>query len=249
MPSDVGSEVLNIIKRSPQAARNPMGYMRTVMGDYALRQLNRSIAGCNACKFPCKSKTLCHGKSSAPLMVLMDYPAEIQTKNGKATDFFAGIEDIKKYFNNIFTHFGVDMNEIFFMNTLSGCPVDMIDKADGKQEAVYRPPKSAEIENCSSFVHYAIDVVHPQMIILMGNVALNVFHKAAITKFRGSWIYPYCIPAMATYNPIELKNLKGQIDVEQYNNNFKDYVGDIANAIKAFRRMHPDSRLFLSKGE
>lgn len=241
----VNDHVLNIIKRSPLAAKNPMNYVRNTVGDYALRQLNRSIANCQECKFPCKSKTLCHGKASAPLMVIMDYPAETQCNNNKPMDFFVGIEDIKSYLENIFKYVNLDMNEIFFINTISGCPVDIVDKADGKKEAVYRPPKTAEIKNCSTFIHYAIDVVHPEMIILMGNVALNVFHKAPITKFRGSWIEPYCIPAMATYNPIELRNLKGQIDIEEYNNNFKDFVKDVSNAAQALKRLHPDSSVFL----
>ena len=172
-------------------------------------------------------------------MVIMDYPHEKQIAKGN--NFFSDIPKIKAFLDKIFTKLDVNLEQIFYMNTVCGCTTRTV-QINNKIKNVYRPPTKTEIENCSTFVKYAIDIIHPPMIILMGNVALNVFVHEPISKIRGQWVNAYTIPAMATYSPTYLMDIKGQISETERIRMLKEFQGDIQNAITKYKRDWPNSK-------
>lgn len=237
-------KIHDIVMHDPIALKNPMQFVRQAVKDIAIEQLNKSIAGCTACPCCSKTKTIGYGKANAAVMVIMDYSEESQAKLEKTVNVFEGDPSLKSFLERCFNSFGVNMEEIFFMNTVNCCPT--YQTGDSK---IFRAPKKDECESCSTFVKYAVDIIQPQMIILMGNVALNVFRRGVISKCRGTFIDAHCIPAMPTYSPVYLKDLKGQIDETERIQKFKDFKNDIGNAVLDFKRKWPNSPLFVKKEE
>ncbi len=239
----IQSQILNLARLSPKMAEDPMGFMREIIGPTALQQLNSGISVCNDCAVKCRTRTIGTGPHDAQLMVIMDYPSAEQAKLDRSISVFGGAPRLEEFLRRCFASFSVDFEQIFFMNTVCCCPSRTVEKATGTEE-LYRTPNKSEIVACSTFMRYAIDIVHPPMIILMGAVASNVFEKNPINKARGKWLLPYGIPAMVTYGPNELLYLLGQISEEQRLQMQSDFKADIGNALTMYRRQWPDNKLF-----
>jgi uracil-DNA glycosylase family 4 len=244
MPLDANqSQVFNLAMRSPQAAEDPMKYAREIFAPLAVSNISKGIAVCNNCDVKCKTRTLCTGPYNAQLMVIMDYPTQEQANLNRAIGVFEGAPLVEKFLRRCFASYHADFDQIFFMNTVNCCPSRTVEKVTGTEE-VCRTPKTSEIKACSTFMKYAIDAVHPPMIILMGAVASNVFEKAPVSKIRGTWLFPYTIPAMVTYSPHELLWLAGQIGEEKRQAMMLDFKKDVGNALDAYKRKWPDNKLF-----
>lgn len=227
----------------PEAARNPMAYVREAVRGFALDTLKDDIGKCRFCKHKCMTKTLPAGSNDAPLMCIMDYPTEKQAGLGKPAGIFDGDGEAKALLEHCFEDTDVNLGNIFFMNTVSCCPSRTVQKQDGTEE-VYRTPTQKEIAACSTFVKYAIQIIYPPMLLIMGNVASNVFLKEPISKARGRWIDYYGIKAKITYSPHEVLDARGQLSNEKWAEMGRQFRQDIADAITCYRRNWPDSILF-----
>lgn len=225
------------------AARNPMAYVREAVRGLALKTLKDDIANCKFCKHKCRTKTLPAGSDDAPLMCIMDYPTERQASLGRPIGLFEGDEEAWNLISYCLGDTSVDMEKILFMNTISCCPSRTVQKQDGTEE-VYRTPTQKEIMACSTFVKYAIQIVYPPMMLVMGNVASNVFLKEPISKARGKWIDYYGIKAKITYSPHEVLDARGQLSNEKWAEMGRQFRQDIEDAITCYRRNWPDSILF-----
>ena len=240
---DVQMQILQAVQRAPGAARNPMAYVREAVRGFALDVLKNDIEKCQFCKHKCQTKTLPTGSDDAPLMCIMDYPTEKQAKLNKPSGIFEGDDDARMLLEHCFENTGVNMEEILFMNTVSCCPSRAV-AVQGGTEEVYRTPFQKEIQACSTFVKYAIQIVYPPMLLIMGNVASNVFLKEPISKARGRWIDYYGIKAKITYSPHEVLDARGQLSNEQWAEMGRQFRQDIEDTITCYRRNWPNSILF-----
>lgn len=231
--------ILGIVKKDPTAMKDPMAFVRRAVKDVAISQLNRAIAACSACSGYSSAKTISYGSPNASVMVIMDYPEETQMNFGKPTGPFGTDPTLKGFLERCFTNLGVDMEQIFFMNAVNCCPTYKTGNSD-----IFRAPKKDECKACYTFIKKAVDIVHPLMIIIMGNVALNAFKRDVISKCHGKFFELSCIPAMPTYSPTYLKSLKGQINETERVMKFKEFKKDIENAILFYKRQWPNSVLF-----
>ena len=68
-----------------------------------------------------------------------------------------------------------------------------------------RVPQDDEAAECLGYLRRQIELVHPQVIVLLGGTALRfLLGKDGIRRNRGIW-HEYCgIPVMPTYHPAYL---------------------------------------------
>lgn len=228
---------LLIHSESPDAAKNPMRYIRAAAREYGLSQMNKCIAACNKCSDKCRTHTMVTGRPDAALMVIMDYPTDNQAKQCKSLSVFDGNEKVEAFLRKCFDESNiVKFDDVLFMNAVNCCRSRTV-KNDHGIEEVYTTPTREEIDECGTFVRYTVDLIHPYVIILMGNVASNIYiKKKAISKIRGQWQSVYCIPTMPTYSPHEIQAYEKQ-DPERARQMLDNLQEDINNAIKVYKKI------------
>jgi uracil-DNA glycosylase len=66
-----------------------------------------------------------------------------------------------------------------------------------------RPPDDEETLACSGFLKRQIEIIHPEVIVTLGNPSTKFLLNTAegITKIRGKWFSYKGIPVMPTYHP------------------------------------------------
>jgi uracil-DNA glycosylase family 4 len=66
-----------------------------------------------------------------------------------------------------------------------------------------RPPDEEETLACSGFLMRQIEIIHPEVIVTLGNPSTKFLLNTAegITKIRGKWFSYKGIPVMPTYHP------------------------------------------------
>ena len=226
------------------AATNPIRYVREAVRRLSIRKLKSCMVGCQACPCHCGTKTIPFGTGSIPLMCIMDYPTEQQAMAGKPIGMFDGANDVAQLLQEVFDPYNVDLNKVFFMNTVSCAPMRAVPKADGTTEGVPRTPVTQEIQQCSLFVKYALDIIHPPMLIIMGNVASNVFVNEPISKAHGRWASYYGIPAKLTYSPRQVLEAKGQASNADWAQMDKSFREEVGNALEQYKQLWGNSVLF-----
>lgn len=220
-----------------------MRYVREAVAPCAIQRMNQLLSNCKSCPIHCGTRTLGTGDPNASLLIIMDYPTAQQASYNRPISIFEGNEKVEAFLRATFEKEQVDFSKLFFMNTVNCCPSRTVKTATGKEE-LYRTPLPNEIRACETYVKYAVDVLHPPMIILMGAVASNVYiKKQAISKIRGTWHSVHCIPAMLTYSPNEIQDYR-QVSVEKARLMLQEFQNDIHNALEQYRRMWPNSELF-----
>lgn len=240
---NIQKQIAELVRQSPSAAKNPMKYVRAAVQEYGKDQINKAIANCNICGAKCKTRTLFTGAADAALMIIMDYPIEEQSKLNKPIDIFDNNSRIKDFIFSCFEKHNVNTSKLAFINAVNCCHSRTIQTQTGTEEQ-YRTPLTKERDECQDFVKYAVDIVHPPMMIIMGNVASNIYiPKTPVSEIRGKWQNVYCIPTMVTYSPHEINDYHS-ISIEKATQMLKDFTADISNTIEGYKRMWPDSVLF-----
>lgn len=241
----IQEEILELVRGHPGALKNPAKYVKDAVRELSLQSLKDHITACSLCGCSCKAKTLPTGRGSVPLLCIMDCPTAEQAKADKPIGMFDGDEEAEKLLRYCFEPHGVDFDEVLFMNTVSCAPSRTVTKADGTKEEVFRAPFRKEIGNCSLFVKYAIETLFPPMMLIMGNVASNVFHHEPISKARGNWIDCYGIRSKITYSPHEILDARGQFTNEKWAEMGAQFKQDVGDALEWYKSVWPDSRLFM----
>ncbi|WAB25010.1 DNA polymerase family A [Lysinibacillus phage vB_LfM_LysYB1] len=120
-----------------------------------------------------KSLLMGTGKKAARIMFVADNPTDFEDKQRKWMVGKAG-----NLFKNVLEQVGINLEDCYFTGAVK-CPTP----DDGKGQ---RQPLKDEIENCSPYLDAEIEVIDPEIIVPLGNVALKkVYGKTGITKFRG----------------------------------------------------------------
>lgn len=235
--------ILELVQAADPA--NPMSYVHNIVREYSRSKMDQYILGCQDCEIAGKCKTVSRGNANATVMVISESPSEDQVGTDtaqKALDNESG-----KIMDIVIEKMGVNPDEIFYINAVNCWP----HKITG-EEIVTRTPNKAEVENCRVFIDYAIQLVQPTVILLLGNIALNLFKKAPITSARGEWIDVKGIPAMPTYHPGYFAKVAGKKSEEAIDLSKWEFYEDVRNTFMYVYENFPENNLIqhpIERGE
>ena len=154
-------------------------------------ELEESIKGCNKCKL-CKTRqniVFGTGNKQAKLMFIGEGPGADEDRLGEPFVGRAG-----KLMNLAFETLGIDRNEVYIANVVKCRPPGN------------RNPEDDEAIACLNYLRNQVILVHPEIIVLLGSVALkNILVKEyGITASRGKWVEKKGIKYMPTWHPAAL---------------------------------------------
>ncbi|MCY7866006.1 uracil-DNA glycosylase [Bacillus spizizenii] len=240
--SSTERKILNLVKQANPS--NPLAYVRDIVKDYSRGRLDQYILQCQDCELCAGPKSLTKGNTNADVMIIGESVSEVQAQRG--TDIVYPLEGTKgnEMLQKVLEHYSVNPDEIFYMNVVNCFPHKEMDG-----EILPRTPSKKEVDSCKTFVHYAIDVIRPSLIILLGSVALNVFKQEAISKARGQWIEVRGIRAMPTYHPEYFVQIEGKKHPDIIDELKIDFQEDLHHAFLDFQERFPDNNVLLSKLE
>lgn len=186
-------EILALVKKADPA--NPVEYARNIVKGYARKKLDQYILDCKDCPIHNSTKTLTYGPVDASVLVISDFVLPDQNQKGGATHPFIGSEAYQILFKTL-EFYGLNICEFFFMNAVNCCPISTV-----SGQELFRIPTLDEKQHCRIFLDYAIKMLDPVFMIILGNVSLNNFIKDTVFNVHGKLLNINGIPAIATYNP------------------------------------------------
>ncbi len=229
--------ILNMIKRA--RPKNPLKFAHDIVRDYAREELDSLILKCNDCEeIGCGPKSLTKGNANSDLMIISESISEVQLSN----DPIYPLENTKGFelLQKVLNHYKVNPEEVFYMNTVN-CFTHK--KVDDKK--IPRTPNKKEVDNCKVFLEYAIDIVKPTVIILLGSIALNTFRKDSIMKCRGQWIDVKGIPTMPTYSPQYFIQIEGKVHPDLIAEYKEQFCEDIEKVLLSIQAKYPNNNILL----
>ena len=186
-------EILQLVKEADPD--NPLEYVRNIVKGFAREKLDRYILTCQDCPIHASTKTLTYGSVDASVLVVTDFVLGEQNVKTGSTYPLVGTEAYE-VLQKTLEFYGFNTKEFFFMNSVNCCPVSVVSGTE-----FTRIPKLEEKRNCQVFLDYAIQMLRPVFIIILGNVALNYFIRDTVMNVHGKIIQAKGVPAIATYSP------------------------------------------------
>lgn len=165
-------------------------------------ELQQAMLNCQACPLAQgRHKVVCgNGSPKARLMFIGEGPGEEEDKQGIAFVGRAG-----QMLTNMILAMGFDRNSdrpenaVFIANIVKCRPPGN------------RNPSEQEAAACLPYLRRQIEMVKPQVIVLLGAVALRfLLGKTGITQCRGAWLDYQGIPVMPTFHPAYLLRFESQ---------------------------------------
>ena len=163
-------------------------------------RLRECAMKCTACNL-CQTRTnvvFGSGSEQADLMFIGEAPGADEDAQGlpfvgKAGELLTKMIKAMKY----------DRSEVYIANILKCRPPEN------------RNPEEQEAEACISILKRQIELVKPEVIVLLGAVSMRfLLGKTGISKLRGTWQEYNGIPVMPTYHPaFLLRNPGAKADV------------------------------------
>lgn len=129
---------------------------------------------CEISKSCHKARQMGTGKKTARIMFVADNPTDFENTKGKWMVGKAGA-----LFRSLIEQVGISIDDCYFTGAVK-CPTPSDSRGEQRQ------PLKDEIDNCMQYLEAEIEVINPDIIVPMGNVALKkISGKTGITKFRG----------------------------------------------------------------
>lgn len=154
-------------------------------------ELEKNAKDCTSCKLCTNRKKVVIGEGNrhARIMFIGEGPGADEDETGVPFVGKAG-----KLMNTAFNGLGIKREEIYIANVVKCRPPGN------------RNPEQDEILSCKCFLESQINLVKPQIIVLLGSVALKSIlgEDYGITASRGSWIEKDGIKYMPTFHPAAL---------------------------------------------
>lgn len=158
----------------------------------ALKQAMEAFEGC-ALKRAAKNTVFADGNPAAKIMLVGEAPGRDEDREGKP---FIGRSG--KLLDKMFAAIGLDRNDIYITNLVPWRPTGN------------RTPTPDEIALCRPFLLRHIELVQPDILVLVGGVSAKEMLDSSlgITKLRGTWqdinIKGRDIPALPILHPAYL---------------------------------------------
>lgn len=153
-------------------------------------ELTQCIADCRLCGL-CRSRTrtvMGDGSRTAELMFIGEGPGRDEDRQGLPFVGAAG-----QLLDRMITAMQFSRPEVYIANIVKCRPPHN------------RNPEPAEAEACLPYLYRQIELVSPQVIVLLGAVPLRfLLGKRGIRALRGQWLDFRGIPVMPTYHPAYL---------------------------------------------
>lgn len=154
-------------------------------------ELESLCKNCNKCKLAQgrKNVVIGAGNKNAKIMFIGEGPGADEDLQGIPFVGKAG-----KLMNMAFAGIGINREEVYITNIVKCRP------------PMNRNPEKDEAESCSEYLKTQIELIKPEIIVLLGSVALkNILgEEYGITKARGTWIEKDGIKYMPTFHPAAL---------------------------------------------
>lgn len=182
-----------------------------------LRQTAMQCGGCELCKTR-NSVVFGEGPQNARLMFIGEGPGADEDAQGRPFVGKAG-----ELLTRMITAMGFDRwNEVYIANIVKCRPPGN------------RNPLPAEADICKQYLLRQIELLKPEVIVLLGAVPLlYLFNLKGVTKLRGQWLDWNGIPVMPTLHPaFLLRDPRQKIPVWQ----------DLQQVMKVFGKTPPPPR-------
>ncbi len=153
--------------------------------------LLEEISGCQRCRL-CEGRTHVvpgEGNLWARLMIIGEGPGANEDAQGRPFVGRAG-----QLLDEMIECIGLQREEVYICNVVKCRPPQN------------RAPKDDEAQACMPYLERQIELVQPEVILLMGATALNqyVSRDLRITRTRGQWLEKDGRPVLATFHPAAL---------------------------------------------
>jgi uracil-DNA glycosylase family 4 len=160
-------------------------------------ELERAVKGCTLCPLH-QTRTQAVfgvGNRNAQWMIIGEAPGADEDRQGKP---FVGVSG--QLLDRMLACIGLDRTSVYITNILPWRPPGN------------RSPTAAEIAVCLPFVERQIELVDPELLVLLGGTAAKTLLATAdgIVRTRGKWLnystpsLPRPVTAIATYHPAYL---------------------------------------------
>ena len=174
-------------------------------------ELEKACNNCTKCKL-CNNRhnvVIGTGNKNAKIMFIGEGPGADEDIQGIPFVGRAG-----KLMDKAFQGIGIRREEVYIANIVKCRPPNN------------RNPEFEEADACKEYLESQIKLVNPQIIVLMGNIALkNTLGKEyGITSCRGKWFEKEGIKYMPTFHPAAL--LRDEIKKIDFWNDLKKVVSD-----------------------
>lgn len=176
-------DFVEIASASAKEARN-LNELRAALDNYEHCEL----------KFSARQLVFSDGRPDAGVMVIGEAPGRDEDIQGRPFVGRAG-----RLLDAMFAAIGLSRNSdsaekgLYISNVIPWRPPGN------------RSPSAAEINMMRPFMFKHIELISPQLIVLMGNIACQaVIHASGITRIRGDWYDFGGIPVMPTFHPAYL---------------------------------------------
>ncbi|PMP67822.1 MAG: uracil-DNA glycosylase [Thermodesulfobacterium geofontis] len=159
------------------------------MKEEKLKKINEEIKRCKRCDlWKLRNNAVPgEGPANAKIMIIGQAPGVQEDKIGRPFVGPAG-----KFLNYLLELAGLKREEIFITSPLKCLP----------QPPVNRKPKKVEIKACLPWLKNQVEIINPEILILLGEVAFSVFFPDRdLKEFRGELIKEKDKKFFVTYHP------------------------------------------------
>lgn len=181
--SEIKPEVL-----PPDPAAAAADPVITPAGNDPMETLRQSIQGCCRCNLHRTRKNIVFGEGDpqAKLMFIGEAPGFDEDRSGRPFVGKAG-----QLLDKMISAMQFSRDEVFIANIVKCRPPEN------------RAPAPEEADCCISYLQQQINIVRPEVIVLLGAVAVKYLLNTTtgISKMRGKWTSYENIPVMPTFHP------------------------------------------------
>jgi DNA polymerase len=192
----VGEEPFNAFAPSvPKPGRVTEERLSAPSEAASLAELRALVAAFEGCALKRTAKSLCfaRGSDSARIMLIGEAPGRDEDLQGKPFVGRAG-----QLLDRMLASIGLAEEHVYITNTVYWRPPGN------------RTPSPEEIEACAPFLARQIELLSPQVLVLLGGAAAKTMLGVSegIMRLRGKWLNYTCalgeVPALATLHPAYL---------------------------------------------
>lgn len=212
---DTEEKILRLLEEAnPQ---NPIEYLHRIARPLARKKLDELLLSCKDCPTYelAGIRSVTYGEDRASVLIINEGIYKSQLDSEIIYPLQGSPE--MTYLDKIIEAYRINRRHLFWMNAVNCYTCTQLN--DKKFE---RAPNNHEAEYCRGYIDNMIEILHPVLIILLGNIPLNLFNRGkSIMQMHGQWINIHGVMAMPVYSPhflLQLKNDKDKIPelIEEY---------------------------------